>query len=127
MNNQNTTSVLDLPTVGPKFRGTCIARQQQLSSDICCRRPTSAANQWRSQDLEVGAQVVWGTEVPQRNPGAEHEGKARWETSVLFTFEHHKSVVQTLARKNYAIGNEENRRRVRDICTVFVFFYFRKQ
>jgi len=28
-------------------------------------------NQWRSQDLEVGAQGVWGTEVPQRGPGAE--------------------------------------------------------
>ena len=27
--------------------------------------------QWRSQDLEVGAQGVWGTEVPQRGPGAE--------------------------------------------------------
>ena len=27
-------------------------------------------NQWRSQDLEVGAQRVWGTEVPQRGPGA---------------------------------------------------------
>ena len=28
--------------------------------------------QWRSsQDLDVGAQGVWGTEVPQRNPGAE--------------------------------------------------------
>jgi len=24
-----------------------------------------------SQDLEVGAQGVWGTEVPQRGPGAE--------------------------------------------------------
>ena len=27
--------------------------------------------QWRSQDLEVGTQWVWGTEVPQRSPGAE--------------------------------------------------------
>ena len=27
--------------------------------------------QWRSQDLEVGAQGVWGTEVFQRDPGAE--------------------------------------------------------
>jgi len=27
--------------------------------------------QWRSQDLEVGAQGVGGTEVPQRGPGAE--------------------------------------------------------
>jgi len=27
--------------------------------------------QWRSQDLEVGAQGVWGTEVPQRGPAAE--------------------------------------------------------
>jgi len=27
--------------------------------------------QWRSQDLEVGAQGVWGTEVPQRGPGAD--------------------------------------------------------
>jgi len=27
--------------------------------------------QWRSQDLEVGAQGVWGTEVPKRGPGAE--------------------------------------------------------
>ena len=28
--------------------------------------------QWRSQDLKVGAPVgVWGTEVPQRGPGAE--------------------------------------------------------
>jgi len=27
--------------------------------------------QWRSQDLEVGAQGVWRTEVPQRGPGAE--------------------------------------------------------
>ena len=27
--------------------------------------------QWRSQDWEVGAQGVWGTEVPQRGPGAE--------------------------------------------------------
>ena len=26
--------------------------------------------QWRSQDLEVGAQGVWETEVPQRGPGA---------------------------------------------------------
>ena len=30
--------------------------------------------QWRSQDLEVGAQGVWGTEVPQRGPGAEPSG-----------------------------------------------------
>jgi len=29
------------------------------------------ADQWHSQDLEVGAQGVWGTEVPQRGPGAE--------------------------------------------------------
>jgi len=27
--------------------------------------------QWRSQDLEVEVQGVWGTEVPQRGPGAE--------------------------------------------------------
>jgi len=30
--------------------------------------------QWRSQDLEVGAQGVWETEVPQRGPGAEVRG-----------------------------------------------------
>jgi len=29
-------------------------------------------SQWRSQDLEVGAQWVWETEVPQRGPGAEN-------------------------------------------------------
>ena len=28
-------------------------------------------NQWRSQDLEVGAQGVWGTEIPPQGPGAE--------------------------------------------------------
>jgi len=28
-------------------------------------------SQWRSQDLEVGAHGVWGTEVPQRGPVAE--------------------------------------------------------
>ena len=27
--------------------------------------------QWSSQDLEVGAQGVWGTDVPQRGPGEE--------------------------------------------------------
>ena len=37
-----------------------------------CRKARSALNsQWRSQDLEMGAQGVWGTEAPQRGPGAE--------------------------------------------------------
>ena len=36
-----------------------------------CSAYAGNANQWRSQDLEVGAQGVWGTEVPQRGPGAE--------------------------------------------------------
>ena len=40
------------------------ARQDSTRHD--CR-----VAQWRSQDLEVGAQRVWGTEVPQRGPGAE--------------------------------------------------------
>ena len=38
------------------------------------RRSVSVAGaraQWRSQDLEVGAQGIWGTEVPQRGPEAE--------------------------------------------------------
>jgi len=35
-------------------------------------RVTMKCLQWRSQDLEVGAQgVCRGTEVPQRGPGAE--------------------------------------------------------
>ena len=38
------TSMKELLTVGPNLRDPHIARQQQLSIDICCPRPTSAAN-----------------------------------------------------------------------------------
>ena len=37
-------STLDLHTVGPNLRRPRVASQQQLSIDICCPRPTSAAN-----------------------------------------------------------------------------------
>jgi len=36
--------MLDPLTVDAKLRGPHVARQQQLSIDICCPRPTSAAN-----------------------------------------------------------------------------------
>jgi len=36
--------MLDLLTVGPKFTGPQFAYQPQLSIDICCPRPISAAN-----------------------------------------------------------------------------------
>jgi len=36
--------VFDLSIVGPKFMRPHVARHQQLSIDICCPRPTSAAN-----------------------------------------------------------------------------------
>jgi len=39
-----TTSMLDLLSVWPNLRGHHVARQQQLSNDIFCPRPTSAAN-----------------------------------------------------------------------------------
>ena len=49
------------------------ARRCVVNANIVCddSSPRICPEQWRSQDLEVGAQWVWGTEVPQRGPGAE--------------------------------------------------------